>query len=374
MDEDAEGFRYPKVDQATCIDCGLCEKVCPIIRVKPETPKPQRAYLLQHKDERILKESTSGGAFTAIATYVIEQGGVVFGASLNEDNEVRHIGVERAEDLGAFRNSKYVQSLVGDAYKQTLSLLKTGRMVCFSGTPCQVEGLLSFLRRPYANLLTVDVVCRAVPSPKVLRRYMEWQAKGYGARPEGLKFRDKSFYGYKYSNLSFRAGGRVYHAGIETDAYLRSFFSGVNVRPSCYACRFKKRFRVSDLTLWDCFEPQRFAPRMDNDRGVTRVLAHSPKGMDVMEAIKPSAFVVEHDPDAIVQGVKELVRSTDGNERREAFFADLDVLTPDKLFAKYFPITLKARAERALRLLMLRLGLYKTLRTMAKRVMGEVKR
>ena len=374
MEEDAEGFRYPSIDMDKCIDCGRCEQVCPILHATPDSPKPQKAYLLQHKDAKVLAESTSGGAFTAIATYVIEKGGVVFGAALNAHNEARHIGVDKEEELWRFRNSKYVQSLIGNCYAEAKEVLKEGRWVCFSGTPCQIEGLLRFLAHPYPTLLTVDVVCRAVPSPKVLRKYIAWQTERLGSDLSALKFRDKQFYGYKYSNVSFKAGSSTYHAGIDSDAWLRSFFSGINVRPSCYACKFKKRYRLSDLTLWDCFEPARFAPEMDNDKGVTRVLAHSEKGAALMEAIREEACIKEQEADALVQGVKQLVDPAEGNVRREAFFEDIDRMAPGDLFRKYFPITLRTRAEKWLRLTMLRMGFYKQLRGMVKRLVGEVKR
>lgn len=198
MTEDEEGFRYPQVNSDSCIDCHLCEKVCPIKNVKPEEEKPQKGYLLQNKDAKVLAESTSGGAYTAIAKYVLKQGGVVFGAALNENNEARHILIESKNKLWKFRNSKYVQSLIGDTYQQAKEFLKQGRLVCFSGTPCQMEGLVSYLRKPYDNLIIVDVVCRAVPSPKVRRKYIEYQSLTYGEDLKNLKFRDKKFYGYKY--------------------------------------------------------------------------------------------------------------------------------------------------------------------------------
>lgn len=166
MVEDEEGFRYPQVDKDTCIDCHLCEKVCPVINAKADVVKIQKAFLLQHKDEKVLQESASGGAFTAIASYVLKRGGVVFGAAYDKDFQVTHQYVETYEDLKIFRNSKYVQSLMDNAYLQAKEFLKQGRMVCFSGTPCQLEGLLNYLRKPYENLVTVDVMCHSITSPK----------------------------------------------------------------------------------------------------------------------------------------------------------------------------------------------------------------
>lgn len=375
MQEDNEGFRYPVVNVEDCIDCHRCEKVCPIINVAPEKGMPLKGSLIQHKDEKVLAESTSGGAFTAIAQYVIEKGGVVFGAAL-DDNEARHIAVESVEELFRFRNSKYVQSIIGDTFTEAKELLMTGRLVCFSGTPCQMEGLLTFLGKPYENLVTVDVVCRAVPSPKVLRKYLEYQSSKFGEQLQQLKFRDKQYYGYKYSNMSFCGNGKKYHEGIDTDPWLRSFFSGVNVRPSCFTCKFKKIHRPTDFTIWDCFDVYKYDKEMDNDKGVTKLLAHSQKAVDILTIINSYAIVKEIEIKTLIAGVNELKASTKESPQRNDFFAEIDIITPDKLFSKYFPITLSCKAEKFIRLTMLRMGMgmYKQLRKLVKLVIGEVKR
>lgn len=374
MVEDKEGFRYPHVDKDTCIDCHLCEKVCPIINVKLEIEKPQKGFLLQNKDPKVLAESTSGGAYTAIAKYVLRIGGVVFGAALNERNEARHIYVESEDEFWRFRNSKYVQSLIGETFRQAKDFLKQGRLVLFSGTPCQMEGLVAYLRKPYDNLIVVDVVCRAVPSPKVLRKYLEYQSLTYGDDLRHLKFRDKKYYGYKYSNMSFDSVRGAYHAGIDTDPWLRSFFSGINVRPSCFACRFKKQYRVTDFTIWDCFEVYKYSKELDNDKGVTKVLAHSAKANEIMEAIGEEAFIKEVGVDKLIAGVRELTAQPKNNPKREAFFEDLDKLSPKDCFEKYFPITFKTKMEKHIRVLMLQLGIYKQFRMLVKKMVGEVKR
>ncbi|WP_374708501.1 Coenzyme F420 hydrogenase/dehydrogenase, beta subunit C-terminal domain [Bacteroides faecis] len=177
MCEDDEGFLYPAADENTCIECGLCEVVCPVIHVQPDVEKEQRAYLVQHKNEQVLRESTSGGAFTAIARWVLDRGGVVCGAGFSTDFEVVHQWANCYEDLRMFRNSKYVQSRIGNTYKEAKQFLMEGKCVLFSGTPCQLEGLFSFLRKPYENLVTVDVVCHACPSPLVYRKYLEAQKR-----------------------------------------------------------------------------------------------------------------------------------------------------------------------------------------------------
>ncbi len=366
MSEDSEGFMYPKIDVANCIDCGLCEKVCPIINTETEQEKVQTAYLLQHKDPDILRESTSGGAFTALGEWVIEQGGVVFGAGFERGSfTVKHQGVDSIEDLSLFRNSKYVQSIIGDTYSQVKNILKQGRWVCFSGTPCQVEGLVSFLGEKHDKLLLVDLVCRAVPSPLLLRKYLSLREQTQRGEFTKLYFREK-YYGYKYSTFSLynTDSKQDYHSGIESDYYLRSFFSGMSVRPSCSDCRFKKRYRPSDLTIWDCFDVYKFSREFDNDKGVTRVLVQSPLGERVMSNLDKSARIVKIDTDAALEGVHEMFHSVELNPSRDEFFEDLNNLSTQECFDKYFPITLRSKLERWVRMTMNRLGLY----AVAKRV------
>lgn len=196
MKSDEEGFLYPQVNQDTCVNCGLCEKVCPISNCETKKNENQVAYLLQYKDDEVCQESTSGGAFTGIASYVIERGGIVFGVEMTEEYKVRHTSVETIEELKRFRNSKYVQSRVGYAFRQVKNELKKGRMVCFSGTPCQIEGLRHFLGKDYQNLILVDVVCRAVPSPGVWEKYIQYEVEQKG-KLSSIRFRDKSL-GYQW--------------------------------------------------------------------------------------------------------------------------------------------------------------------------------
>lgn len=377
MKEDAEGYRYPSVDTSSCIDCGLCEKVCPVLQYKKPEPFKQKAYVVQHRDENVLRESTSGGFYTAIAKYILNKGGVVFGAHLNEQFEAEHCYVEKYEDLWQFRNSKYVQSKIGETYKQVRDFLKEGRIVLFSGTPCQLEGLFQFLRnKQYDNLYTVDVVCRAVPSPLVLRKYLEMQKEKMATEFKDLKFRDK-YHGYKYSSMSlFAKSGKDYHEGIDTDVYLRSFFSGTNIRQSCPDCKFRSRYRRTDFTMWDCFTIDEFSAELDNDKGATRLLCQSERAVAILNELHSELRIVEVDTEKAIRGVKELVSGPTLHPQREVFFSDLNSMPAAEVFSKYFPITLRHRLEKQARLWSNRLGIYKIMKKAFKMVhgKGEVKR
>ncbi len=174
LSADNEGFLYPQVDTAVCINCGLCEKVCPVIN-QNEPRMPLEVYAAKNTDEEIRLKSSSGGIFTLLAEHIISEGGVVFGARFNENWEVVHDYTETVEGLESFRGSKYVQSIIGENFKKAKFFLDEGRNVLFSGTPCQVAGLKKFLRKEYENLLTVEVVCHGVPSPMVWHDYLDYR-------------------------------------------------------------------------------------------------------------------------------------------------------------------------------------------------------
>ena len=374
MTEDDEGFKYPRI-VGDCTECGLCVKACPIINHSEEKEKPQTAYILQNKNENIRKESTSGGAFTAIAEYAIEQGGVVFGAAFDEQFELHHTFIEDKSKIEKFRGSKYLQSQIGRSYKTAKNFLDAGRLVCFSGTPCQIEGLNKFLGKDYKNLMKVDFVCHAVVSPMVFKKYVNYMKDKYNKMPEKISFRDKKHYGYQYSQMAFYNAGNecYYHGGIACDYYLRAFFSNICDRPSCYECSFKKRYRESDFTIWDCFDTDSFSEEFDN-KGTTKMLLHSDKAKAIFEEIKEKFMYEQVDSEVIVKGVHELTSSVDTNSRRGEFFSDAMVLNDEELFKKYFPIKFRNKIEHIIRVAGAKTGMSSAIKKLGKRVLKNYTR
>ena len=358
MVEDDEGFLIPRlVEDRRCIDCNLCNDVCPVITNSEETEKNQRGYIVQNIDESVRMESTSGGAFSAIAEYVIKNDGVVYGAAYDENFKVKHISIEKNDEIWRFRNSKYVQSFLGKTFNEVRKNLIAGRIVCFSGTPCQIEGLQSFLRKEYDNLILVDVVCHGIGSPLIWDKYLE-TIKDF--QPDNIYFRWKH-YGYKYSTMSFfKDGTEVYHSGVETDSMLRAYFTNSCDRNVCYDCPFKKRYRVSDITIWDCFQPKYFDKSFDDDKGTTSVIIHSKKGQDMwMNVLKDGLLkFCEVDPDELVLGNREMFASVPKSEMRDSILKDARSLSGEELFSKYFSITLKTRLKKSIRLILLKFGIY----------------
>lgn len=372
MKLDEEGFLYPEVDLGKCIDCGLCEKVCPVKNAR-EKEKEQKGYVLNHKNEEVRKDSTSGGAFTPIAEYVLQKNGVVFGATFNENFKVIHKYIEDKSGLHIFRGSKYVQSDLGNCFEKAKEFLEQDRYVCFSGTPCQIEGLKSFLRKEYEKLITVDVMCHAVPSPLVWEKYFEY-IKKYKLNNEEVKkvlFRDKSKYGFKYSMMTLESENKKYSRGVETDPYLRAFFGDLSDRPSCYDCAFKKQYHESDFTIWDCFVAENFDKNLDDDKGTSRVLVNSEKGQAIFEQIKDNFNYKEVDVEDLVRNVKEMRHSVELPEKRKEFFEDINKMQEFEFFEKYFKDSLKVKCERSVRTILAKTGIYKNIKRIAKKILRK---
>lgn len=375
MRMDDEGFEYPVINEQQCVECGLCEKICPIINSEKEhCNNEQKGFLLQLRDNLIRKQSTSGGAFTSIATWVINRGGVVFGAALDTESfEVHHKYTDTVEGLEQFRISKYVQSHVDDCFIQVKQFLKEDKWVCFSGTPCQIEGLYHFLRKSvYEKLVLVDVVCYGIPSPGVFKAYMQWKQQKIGGKFKKVLFREKIL-SYNYTSFSIynEDSEKDYHKGVEREQFMRSFFSNINVRPSCYDCKFKKQYRVSDFTIWDCYDVKAFSRNFD-DKGTNRVLVHTKKGERILNDVKPLVRVEQYDDiQCFIADETAMVKSVPMNPQRELFFEDYTKLSMEVLMQKWFPTTWKVRLNSFLRMTAFRLGVYNDAKRIVKRITGK---
>ena len=281
--EDSEGFRYPSVDLSACIDCGLCETVCPIIR-HPEPKEPSKVYATQNQNEEELLASSSGGMFILLAKETLHQGGVVFGAKYDKDWSVIHSFAETLEDTKAFMGSKYVQSRIGNSFIKAKEYLDTGRKVLFTGTPCQIAGLKSFLKKDYENLLTVDIICHGVPSPTIWKSYLQ------GKEINKVDFRDKRT-GWKNYSITVNNKTIIYHR----NHYMRCFLANLTLRPTCFQCNFKSGSSCSDLTLGDFWGISEIAPQLDNDLGTSVTLLNSSKGEKALNGIGMSFTEIDFD-------------------------------------------------------------------------------
>lgn len=310
LEEDTEGFLYPQVDEETCIKCGLCEKVCPILNQADKVPVLE-VLAVKNPNEEERMNSSSGGVFLPLAREVINMGGVVFGAVYDDSWEVHHVYAEKIDNVYPMMGSKYLQSRIETSYRDAERFLKQGREVMFVGSPCQIAGLRTFLRnKEYPNLLAVDFLCHGVPSPGVWRRYLAETYGGYDAKkrsrrkatagknsvlfsslnatsPIGdIKFRDKAESGWKKYRFVVRqksASKADQNTVLSSDIhsnnpFMRGFLSDIYLRPSCYECKCKNGVNHSDLTIADFWGINNVNPEFDDDKGVGLVLVNTQKG------------------------------------------------------------------------------------------------
>lgn len=326
MVEDEEGFFYPEIDEAKCINCGLCERVCPIndggyINKKSfEDPKTYAAY---HKEELILDESTSGGAFTAIVQTYCDKDYAIFGAGFDENLVVRHSFVTDKNDIDKFRGSKYVQSEVGYSFKEAKQFLEEGNKVLFVGNPCQVAGLKNFLQKEYINLLCLDFVCHGVPSPKVFEAYKNDLMKKYNSEIVGINFRNKSKKDWllPYMTVSFDDKKEI-HGVYSDNEFIIGFYKSYYIRPVCHACPFAKVPRVSDITIADFWGIEEIKPEFINKRGTSLILLNTNKGQEVFKNIDK---YLQYEEALLKDAMKynsQLYRPTTLDPMRENFMKD----------------------------------------------------
>lgn len=341
--EDSEGFSYPEADPESCIDCGLCEKICPCINAtRPR--EPLQIYAAKNRNAQIRKESSSGGIFTLLAAKVIDEGGVVFGARFDSNWEVLHDYTETVDGLSSFRGSKYVQSYIGDTYKQAKLFLEQGRRVLYSGTPCQIKGLRLYLRKKYDNLMTVDFICHGVPSPGVWRQYLDETFRKPDRRKNceektvlpshkvmpvitSISFRDKQL-GWKKISFVVRgmsAGKADKNSVLLSDIYLnnpfmQAFLSDLILRPSCYCCQAKGGRSGSDITIADFWGIQNVLPKFDDDKGVSAILINNKCAAEQLSNLECDLISASYDD--IVHYNPSLEKSVKLPQKRNSFFAD----------------------------------------------------
>ena len=339
---DIEGFWYPEVDKDKCVDCGLCEKVCPELHIldlkKNDFENPAHTIAAINKNMSVRWDSTSGGAFSALADVMYAQGGYVSGAVYNDDFSVSNYISNNQEDLKRLRSSKYLQSKAEGLYKQIRDLLRNGEKVLACGTPCQMAALRSFLRKDYDNLTIVDFICRGVNSPKVYRKYLDSLERKYGGKVVYVKAKNKEL---GWRNLTRKVvfdNGKVYYGVLMDDDFRRGYHTNVFCRPSCYHCQYKGFPRMADITIADYWGIENVDKNLDNNIGTSMILLNSKKGIEYFEQAKEKFEWKETRFESILPGNIALRKPIQPAKiDRKAFFEDLDNGTFEEVVKKYFP-------------------------------------
>ena len=335
MKKDEKGFSYPIVNKEKCVNCGLCEKACPILKKEKEKKNDKKAYACINKNDNIRNQSSSGGIFTLLAEEIIKKGGVVFGATFNEKFEVMHDCAEGIEDLVKFRGSKYVQSSINSTYQKAKEFLESDKYVLFTGTPCQIEGLKSYLDKEYDKLYTQDIICHGVPSATVWNKYLEYREKRKNSKIKKVEFRNKEKGWHLYNLRISYENDEVYERNQRDDIFMKAFLRNTILRDSCYQCYFKKINRMSDITLADFWGIEKVLPEMDDNKGVSLVITNTKKGEELLEKITSNIISKEIKLEDAIKFNKSFTESAPMDKNREKFFENLDKIDFEKLVKKY---------------------------------------
>lgn len=324
MESDPEGFRYPRVDTARCVDCGLCRRACPVLEPVPVSEHAD-AVAAKHRDTGLRMQSSSGGVFSALAEDVFQRDGAVCAAVYGEDFSVAHAISRDPGDLPLFRGAKYAQSRAEQCFPEIRKLLEDGVPVLFAGTPCQTAGLAAYLGKDDPNLLMVDMICHGVPSPLVWSKYLEECESRAGSGIRGLNLRSKSsgWSNYGYSVEIRYADGSVDSVKQGENWFMRGFTGDLYLRPSCSACSFKGTERCSDLTLGDCWGIWENHPEFDDNMGTSLLLIQSDKGRAAWNAVAGSFEWMELDAGEATRFNQSAVRSSAAHPKRTEFFERL---------------------------------------------------
>lgn len=336
MKEDNEGFKYPFVNEKKCIKCGLCVQICPtIVNEQVKINNGVQAYACVNKDIDIRLKSSSGGVFSAVANYILSNNGIVFGAAFNKEWNVEHIYIENYYELNRLRTSKYVQSYIGDIYKIIKEFLEIGKLVLFTGTPCQVSGLKAYLGKEYDNLYCIDIICHGVPSPLVWRTFLK---ENYDVNNIlAINFRDKT---NGWSKFSFKVQytDTAITENIYSNLYMLGFLNNLYLRPSCYNCDFKTVGRISDVTVADFWGINEILPKMNDDKGVSLIVIQNDKGKLLMDKIKNNLEFYEVDIEKALSFNLAMTSSVSKHRFRDKFFSELysENKSINSLIEKYY--------------------------------------
>lgn len=318
-----EGFWYPYIDESLCIDCRLCIERCPLNyeKVTLNSPNPV-AFGAQNLDEAIKKDSSSGGIFSILAKSILDNEGVVFGAAFNENMRLEHLMVDSINNLAKLRGSKYLQSDTKNTFSEVKEKLESGQLVMFVGTPCQVAGLNSFLGLKYENLLTCDVICHGVSSPKVFGDYLQEIERENKLKVTDYKFRDK-MKGWKKPSviIEFENGIKKFLL-FKKDSFTVAYSKNVILRPHCYDCKFSRIPREADITLADFWGVEEYYPELADDKGTSLVLINSDKGKKWFYECADKMYFKQVELDKALKHNKNATGSVKRPAIRERLFED----------------------------------------------------
>lgn len=341
MHNDKDGFLFPIVVNSQCIDCGICAKVCPMENAV-EPSDCQRYYGAYNVKTHEVINSSSGGIYPALAKWVIAQGGIVYGAALDSEHKLYHVGVNSLEEVSSTIGSKYFQSDIKKTYQECKSNLDAGKIVLFTGTPCQVHGLKCFLRKDYERLYTADVICHGVPSEKMFNAYVDFLEKKHKAKLVDINFRDKTRNGWSITlryTMEFANGKRKdYFLISKLSEYFMAFLGGSIARESCYVCPFSSLSRPGDITMGDFWGYQTTRPDLRHDDGLSLILSNTDKGKELIDTLAKNGIVLKKVDEECVKASenKNLYYPTKRPSLRDVVYQELENEGFEYIAEKYY--------------------------------------
>lgn len=355
MKLDGEGFLYPVLDRGKCINCGLCNDVCHLKYTFTRNDNEECAFFgAYNKETMIIKDSSSGGIFWLLAKYVINNNGIVYGVVLKNNFYITHERAETLEACEGFRKSKYLESDTGLIYQSVKRDLNNDKLVLFSGTPCQVAGLYSFLGKDYDNLLTCDIVCHGVPSKVVFDKYIQEVNRVHNDTAISIIWRDKrNGWAPNMISIKFASGKEIISTSIK-NSYQRGFLNNLYLRPSCYECPYAKLPRIGDISLGDFWGYEGVLKDSNQNNGLSIVILSSENGRIAFQQIKDKCMIEAVSKDYIIRKSKNTHTKPKYNKDREAFFKDLDKINYKKLYRKYLLPSIFKRGYQKIKKLMVK--------------------
>lgn len=341
MEADEEGFKYPKINEDLCVNCGKCVSVCPINERKLNDIK--NVYASINKDSNIRSKSSSGGTFYELCKVIINDDGVVFGCAWDENLVARHMMIDNIIDIQKLCGSKYVQSDLSNVFQQVKEQLSKGKKVLFSGTPCQVAGLKNFLGKEYDSLILVDVLCHGVPSPKLFEEYIKTKEKECASKVIDINLRDKTKSWHRLHTLLEFENGKEVSVFSGYDTYMSLFLNNISLRPSCYECKFASPARAGDISLGDFWGVGKTYYEMDDNKGTSLVLINTNKGKSLWKQLDKNFNFIESNFEVAESGNKVLSTPTVQNTNRNAFYKMFIEQGYDKAADKYANIPNKPK-------------------------------
>ena len=335
MQADEEGFLYPTIDKNKCINCGLCSKFCPqlkkISKMNKEYPK---AYAIRNKNQDELLKSSSGGFFSVLANYVLDNNGIVFGAAYDTNLNINHIKATTKKELEPIRSSKYVQSNINNTYKEAEQALKNDQYVLFTGTPCQIAGLNSYLNKKYDKLITADIVCHGVPSQKLFHKYIDYLSEKFKSKVIEYNFRSKEKKGWDKVSKIKTEDGKIRYIESEFDPYYSNFLNCITFRKSCYQCHYANYNRISDFTMADYWGIDDVHPNFFKEEGNSLILINNPTAKKILKRLSDNIEIIETDLNVAANYNKNLIEPSKKSSRREFVYEKIDEKSPKKFIKK----------------------------------------